>query len=200
MKKRFLVAFAVALIAAGSTAQAIPIQSMSATNVYTSFISNTLSMIGVGGINVEYAPGVITYAGGQFSLNTTLSSDNSSGNIARGNFTGGAFFYKDSGLNDLLRGNIVSFNLVETYDNSGMFVGEGYFTVTSGTLQVDFGTIGSMGDMVDISFSVKPKTIGNFSTNFTASSNMTVLPIPEPITIGFLSLGSLVILRKRKHS
>lgn len=199
MKKRFLVAFAVALIAAGSTAQAVMIQSISATNVGTQFVGSAgaLTMNGVGGINVEYTDGTVTYGSGTFSLNTTLAigGDHSSGGIASGSFVGGTFLYKDSGNNALLSGSINSFNLVETYDNSGIFWGDGHFSVTGGSLQVNFG---AMGDMVDISFSVKPKTIGNFSTSFTASSNMTVLPIPEPITIGFLSLGSLVILRKRK--
>jgi hypothetical protein len=201
MKKKFLVAFAVALIAAGSTAQAVMIQSISATNVGTQFVGSAgaLTMNGVGGINVEYPDGTATYGGGTFSLNTTLAigGDHSSGGIARGSFVGGTFLYKDSGNNALLSGNITSFNLTETYDNSGMFWGEGLFTVTGGNLQANFGP---MGDMVDISFSVKPKTISNFSSSFTASSNMTVLPIPEPITIGFLSLGSWMILLKRKHS
>jgi hypothetical protein len=199
--KKILTVFAVFLIAA-ATAQAGMVKSISATNVGTSYVGSAgaLTMGGVGGINVEYSDGTSTYVAGSFSLNTTLvaGGDHSSSGIASGSFAGGSFLYQDAGHVTLLSGNITSFALVETYDNSGLFWGEGLFTVTGGSLQTDFGY--ASGTMVDISFSVVPKTIGDFSTSFTASSNMTVLPVPEPVTIGLLSLGSLVILQKRKHS
>jgi hypothetical protein len=199
MKKRFLIIFAAALVVAASMAQATPIKSISATTAGTAFsgITGILTMNGVGGINVEDTGGnVVTYGSGSFSLNTTRSADNSSGGLASGAFTGGAFSYKDSASTTLLAGNIGSFSLTETYNGSGMFVGEGYFTVSSGTLQTDFGPA---GNMVDISFSVVPKAISNFSTSFNASSNMTILPIPEPMTVGLLSMGGLAILRKKKR-
>jgi hypothetical protein len=199
--RKILTVLAVSLVIAAATAQAVQIQSISATNVGTSYVGSggALTMNGVGGINVEYEDGTVTYGSGTFSLNTTLAvgGDHSSGGMASGSFSGGSFIYKDSGNATLLSGSITSFSLIETYDNSGMFWGEGLFTVTGGNLQANFGPA---GNMVDISFSVKPKTIADFSTSFTASSNMTVLPIPEPVTIGLLSLGSLVILQKRKHS
>ena len=199
MTKKLLTLFAVVLFVTALPVFATPIQSMSATNVGTSFVGGggALDMNGVGGINVEYTSGPVnTYVSGQFILNTTLTSDNSSGGIANGDFAGGAFSYKDSSGDVLLSGDIVSFNLVETYNNSGMFWGEGHFTVTGGNLQAYFLP---QGDMVNISYSVKPNTISNFSSDFTASSNMTVLPIPEPITIGLLSMGGLAILRKKKR-
>jgi hypothetical protein len=201
MKKKFLVAFAVAMIAAGSMAQATIIKAITATTVGTVFsnLTGILTMNGVTGIEVQDTADIVnTYGGGSFSLSTNLVSDTSSGGIARGNFAGGIFSYKDASNTVLLSGSIGSFSLIELYNGSGIFGGDGYFTVTGGTLQAAFGT--ASGSMVDISFSVQPKTISSFSTGFTASSNMTVLPVvPEPITLGFLSLGSLVILRKRKH-
>ena len=197
MTKKLLTIFAAVLFVTALPVLATPIQSMSATNVGTLFVGGALTMSGVGGINVEYTSGpVITYVSGQFSLNTTLTSDNSSGGIADGDFAGGTFSYEDVGHNVLLSGAIVSFNLVETYNNSGIFWGEGHFTVTGGNLQADFLP---QGDMVNISYSVKPNTISNFSSDFTASSNMTVLPIPEPMTVGLLSMGGLAILRKKKR-
>jgi hypothetical protein len=105
----------------------------------------------------------------------------------------------DAGSNVLLSGTIVSFNLTEIYDNSGMFAGQGYFNVSGGTLQPDFGSIGSLGKLVDITFSVTPNTISNFSSSFLASTNMTVLPVPEPATIALLTMGALALL-KRKNS
>jgi len=205
MKKKFLVAFAVALVAAGSTVQAtmmIMIKSISVTTAGTAFSGSTgiLTMNGVGGINVEDTGGnVVTYGSGSFSLSTNLFADNSSGGLASGVFKTGTFLYKDSADNPLLAGNIVSFSLTEAYNGSGMFFGEGNLTVSSGALQTGFG---SAGNMFDLSFSVTPKTIADFSStsNFIASSDMTILSVPEPITIGFLSLGGLAILRKKKHN
>ena len=203
MIRKFLIVFTVVLIAAGSMVQAEPVKSMSATNVGTSFgggIGSVLTMNGVGGINCEYLSGFVnTYGNAQFGLNTTLMSDNSSGSIASGDFAGGSFSYMDAGSNVLLSGTIVSFNLTEIYDNSGMFAGQGYFNVSGGTLQPDFGSIGSLGKLVDITFSVTPNTISNFSSSFLASTNMTVLPVPEPATIALLTMGALALL-KRKNS
>jgi hypothetical protein len=178
---------------------------MSATNVGTSFaggIGSALTMSGTGGINVEYisAP-VYTYTGGLFSLTTTLASDTSSGGLARGTFTGGTFSYKDgpgSTATTLLSGSITSLSLTETYNGSGRLFGDGQFTVTGGSLQPNFGLLGSYGDMVDISFTVIPKTISNFASSFTASSDVTVLPsVPEPTTIGLLGMGGLMLFRKK---
>jgi len=198
MKKKVLI-MCVGLLTVVSMAQATAIRSISITNTGTSFAggSGVLTMGGVGGINVEYddIPGTtITYVGGQFSLNTTRTLDTSSGVMASANFAGGSFSYKDVGSITLLSGSITSFTLTEFVNNSGMFVGTGYFTVTGGTLQGDFGTAGSL---VDISYSVQPSTIANFSTSFTGSSNMTVLPIPEPATIALLIPAILALRNKR---
>lgn len=199
MKKKILF-ISIAMLTAAGIAQATAIRSMSATNAGTSFAGGAgiLTMSGVGGINVEYDDDAVsTYGSGQFSLNTTRTLDTSSGGIASANFAGGSFSYKDSGSIVLLSGSITSFSLAEFVNGSGMFVGSGYFTVTGGTLQGNFGPAGSM---VDISYTVKPSAISNFSSNFTGSSNMTVLPIPEPATMALLTLGGLSLIRKRKIS
>jgi hypothetical protein len=197
MKKKVLFISIVALTVVGM-AQATAIRSMSATNAGTAFVggSGVLTMTGVGGINVEYEDDTTTtYGSGQFSFNTTRTLDTSAGGIASADFAGGSFSYKDSGGITLLSGSIDSFSLVEFINGSGMFTGEGAFTVTGGTLTADFGT--ATGAMVDVSYSVKPKTISNFSTSFTGSSNMTVLPIPEPATM-MLLIPAIMALRNRR--
>jgi hypothetical protein len=201
MAKRFLILFAGVFFISTVPAFAVPmIESMSATNVNTSFVGGgTLTMGGMGGVNVQYTSSIVnTYVNGQFSLNTSLSSDTSSGGIARGTFAGGSFLYQDSGSITLLSGSITSLSLTEVYDGSGMFSGNGVFTVTGGTLQPNFGTTGIM---VDISYSITPNTISDFAHNFVGSSNMTVLPtsqVPEPATIMLMSMGIAALIRKRK--
>ncbi|MFA6175195.1 MAG: hypothetical protein WC765_01300 [Phycisphaerae bacterium] len=198
MKKQVLFISIAVLLVAGM-AQATAIRSMSATNAGTAFVggSGVLTMSGMGGINVEYEDDTTTtYGSAQFSLNTTRTADTSAGGMASATFAGGSFSYKDSGSIVLLSGSITSFSLSEFVNNSGMFIGTGSFTVTGGTLQADFGPAGSM---VDISYSVTPSTISNFSTSFTGSSNMTVLPIPEPATMALL-IPAILALRNRRNS
>lgn len=191
------------VVVAVSMAQAVPIKSISVTDVGTSFVGgvgNDLTMSDVGSINVEYADvdnTVTPYAGGQFYLQTTLVGQSSTGGIASGNFANGWFSYKKSDGTTLLSGAIEYFNLVEVFNNSGMFAGEGYFTVLGGSLQANFG---ANGNMVDISFS-GPKNISNFDSAFTCSSDMTILPVPnqtpEPATITLLCVGALALLRRK---
>jgi hypothetical protein len=200
MKRKILI-ICMGLLAAASTTQATSIQSISATTVDTMFVSaggfGALSMADNSGINVEDVSGVqTTYSGGSFSLFTILTSDASGGGIAKGNFAGGAFSYKDSSSNPLLEGNISSFILEELPDGFGMLIGRGIFTVTGGSLQGDFHAIGKM---MNISFSV-PTTIIDFSTSFNhASSNMTVLSAPEPATMALL-IPAILVLRKKRNS
>ncbi len=199
MIRKSLIIFAAALCITVSPAFAVlMVQSMSVTNVGTAFVGgvgSALTMNGVGGINVEYSSGTVTYGSGQFSLNTTLASDASVGGIASGTFTGGSILYKDSSSAVLLSGTITSLKLTEAYNGSGLFFGDGSFTVTGGSLQPNFG---SAGVIVDISYSIKPITISTFASSFNGSSDMTILPVPEPMTIGLLGLGGLSLLRRKR--
>ena len=204
MIRKSLIVFAAALCVTVLPAFAVPmIESISATNVDTSFVGGgTLTMGGViggkGGINVQDTLGTVnTFTNGQFGLNTYLSSDTSLSGIARGNFAGGSFLYQDSGGITLLSGSITSLSLTEVYDGTGMFSGNGSFNVTDGTLRSNFGT---SGIMVDISYSITPNTISDFLHDFAGSSNMTILPvsqIPEPATITLLCSGALALLRRK---
>ena len=204
MVKKFII-LCMGVLVAISTAQAtMVIKSITATTVGTTFSSFTgiLTMNGITGIDVQDMANIVTTSGGgSFRLDTTLIpiiGDTSSGGIASANFTGGTFEYKDASSVVMLSGAIGSFSLVEVFNGLGMFTGEGSFTVTSGTLQAGFGA--TTGSMVDISFSVSPNTISDFSNGFNASSTMTVLPlppIPEPATITLLCSGALALLRRK---
>jgi len=189
------------LLAAGSVSHAT-IQSMSATGLTTSFTADdgVLSIWDTADIVVENTLGQqTTYTQGEFDLNTLLQTDASSGGIAIGSFAGGYLSFTDSSDNALLTGDIVSIDIVEPFDGWGMLTvltGQGQFKVTGGILESDFAL--PHGDIVQITFNVSPASIGDFSADFTGSSNITVMPVPEPATICMLSLGGLGLLRRRK--
>ena len=190
----------VVLLAAGSVSHAT-IQSMSATGLTTSFTADdgVLSIWDTADIVVENTLGQqTTYTQGEFDLSTFLQTDASSGGIAIGYFAGGALSFIDSDNNALLTGNIISIDIVELFDGLGMLAGHGQFEVTGGTLESDFAL--PYGDIVQITFNVSPASIGDFTADFTGSSNITVMPVPEPATICMLSLGGLSLLRRRKSA
>jgi hypothetical protein len=201
MKRQFAKCVVVMCLLAAAAAQATTL-SITATTVKTTYSGTTLTMNaipGKTGIDVEDDFGdVTTYDGGSFYFITTLAAggDTSSGGIARGAFTGGTFYYKDSGGVSFLEGNIISFSLTE-YGSSGNLAGEGIFKATGGTLWGDLGS----GTIADLIFSVKPTNAFNsfIGESFTSSrSNITM--IPEPTTIALLSIGALSLIKKRKVS
>lgn len=188
----------VVLLAAGSVSHAA-IQSVSATGLSTLFTAGdgALSILDDADIIVENTLGQqTTYAQGGFDLNSFLQSDTSSGGIASGSFADGYLSFTDSDDNVLLAGNIICFDLSEVFD--GLLVAQGEFEVTGGLLDSDFAL--PYGDIVQITFSVSPSSINDFSADFSASSNITVMPIPEPATVCLLGLGGLSLLRRKKSA
>lgn len=200
-RERVAVLLSVMVLLAVGSASSATIQSMSATDLDTSFTASDglLSIFDNADIVVEDTlGGQNTYVLGEFGLNTSLQTDTSSGGIASGSFVGGALSFIDSGDNALLTGNIVYLELVEAFDGWGILTGQGQFEVTGGILEPDFAL--SLGNIVQITFNVSPGSISNFSADFTGSSNITVMPIPEPATICLLGLGALGLLRRRKSA
>ncbi|HEW79461.1 MAG TPA: PEP-CTERM sorting domain-containing protein [Phycisphaerales bacterium] len=188
------------LLAAGSVSHAT-IQSINATDLDTSFTasSGVLSILNTADIVVENTLGQqTTYTQGEFDLSTFLQTDASSGGLAIGYFAEGYLSFTDSDSNALLTGNIISIDIVELFDGLGMLAGHGQFEVTGGTLENDFAL--PYGEIVQITFNVSPASIGDFTADFTGSSNITVVPVPEPATICLLGLGALGLLRRRKSS
>ena len=188
----------VVLLAAGSVSHAA-IQSMSAADLSTSFTAGdgVLSILDDADIVVENTLGQqTTYTQGEFGLSSSLQVDTSSGGIASGSFAGGYLSFADSDDNVLLMGNILCLDLSEVFD--GLLAAKGAVEITGGMLESDFAF--PYGDIVQITFGVRPSSISDFSADFTASSTVVVMPVPEPATICMLSLGGLSLFRRRKSA
>ncbi len=176
------------------------IKSISVNDVDTNYTAGTgvLSLGDATDVVVEDTIGnQTTYANGSFTMATTLMADVSAGGIASGQFAGGSLTFLDGAANVLLAGNITSLNLIEVFNNAGLLAGNGQFQVTGGSLSGDF--VYPIGDIVQISFNVN-KTISDFSKSFDqVYSNLTMTPIvPEPVTIGLLSIGGLFLIRRKR--
>ena len=174
------------------------IKSINANDLASQFTAGdgTLSIINNADIVVENTDSTQnTYLGGNFSMTSSLDTDLSAMGYARALFLGGTMSI-NSDTDILLTGNVISVELAEVFDGGGLLAGSGSFLVTGGTLQADF--LSNLGDIVQITFSVVPATLSDFSEDFTGRSNISLTPVPEPTTIALLGLGVLAVMRKRK--
>jgi len=176
---------------------ATPIKSVNADYLLGVF-SPTGGTFGLGTLSINDTAQVIVediynvqtnHPASVFALNVPLYADNSVGTIANGLFTNGTL-----SINSLLNANILTLQLTELYDNSGILAGEGTLQITGGSLAADFG---SLGEIVQITFAVNPSSINDFSQGFTGISNITLTPVPEPVSLILLGLGGLVAFKKR---
>ena len=143
----------------------------------------------------------MTYDGGSFLLTASLMSDLSAGDMASGIFRDGQLTVEDGVGTDLLTGDLAELQLDEVVNDLGLIAGVGLFEVTGGALADDFGTV---GDVVQIGFMVDPKTLSDFVADFTAQSDITLVPregaIPEPASLLLIGSGALLLgFRRRKR-
>lgn len=203
MKKKICLLVLVALLSAISVSSGA-IKSINVSDVESAFTAGggnfglgTLALADAANIVVEDTLGQqITYDNASFAMSTYLQSDDSAGGVAAGQFADGDLSFLDSGANVLLSGHIDSLNVVEVFNNGGILAGEGQFVVTGGSLIGDF--VLPLGNIVQITFQVVPATLSDFSQNFSGSSNLTITPIPEPVSIGLLAMGGLFLCRRKR--
>jgi len=197
MKKLIIVMAAVVI--AVSTAGAVSVESINANFLDSIFTpdgsgSGILSIDDTADIVVEYPDGSqYTYIGEAFLFDILLYDDLSAGGIADSLFQDGSLMIGDSG--DLFGATDINLRLTEFNDDFGILTGAGELQAVSGLLAVDFAT---PGKIVQITFSVTPSTIGDFSEGFTGISNITITPVPEPVTMCLLGLGGLMLRKKRR--
>ena len=135
-----------------------------------------------------------SYSQATFSLTASLISDGSSGGEAVGFFDGGTIDIYDGSNVLLFSADLESLSLEEnSFGVQTLLTGSGTFATTGGNLTGDFG---AEGYVVDIAYVLG--SIDDFGQNFSAQSNVTLYPVPEPATMSVLALGGLaVLLRKR---
>ena len=205
MKKcqTFLALALIALLAA--SAAATPILYVSSTTVPSNFGpggtfgNGVLTLNGVRPLDVFYIGDNHTVLEGvYFSLETPLKEDLSgTTGVANGVFEGGTISLLSSSQSLLLAGTISTVHLCEVVDG-GTFTtlaAEGMFTVTGGSLANDFGDFGTM---VDLIFEFDPGTLTDLSQPFSGFSDITLSPIPEPVTTAILGIGLAGLVSRRR--
>ncbi len=203
MKKLATMAAVIGLFAGmASAGSLVPnIEAISGTVVQTNYIYNAGSDSGVLTIEdtlntdivVQYVDNTQdTYDDGTWSLETFLVNDYSSGGRAMADFADGTIKLKDGAGNLLFQADLGELTLEEdTESPMVLLTGSGTFSNASGQL-VDLFT--TSGQVIEIAYSLPD--LDDFAGNFTAQSNVTL--IPEPATMSVLALGGLaVLLRKR---
>jgi len=193
----FLASVLILAIVPAGVSQGVLIDSINGSNLASSYSANTgtLTIDDTANIGVDYTDGTLdTYSYGHWFMDVTLDSDDSSGGIAQGSFNSGNLALTDAGGASLFAGTAVAIYLVEPIDGVGLLSGTGTFEVTGGQLAADFGP--NIGQIVQITFSISPATISDFSQDFTGNSSVNL--IPEPATLALLGLGGLAIRRRRR--
>lgn len=198
MKNRILITLAACLLFS-VIASASLIEHVSSNSISTVFDAGTgeMTVSDTTTLTVRYADSTVTQiADTQFSMIASLLSDNSAGGIAMGLFGDGSLNIADYNGVALLTGNISYIDLGEVGNNLGILSGYGEFNITGGSMMGDLPFL--TGDLVQISFSITPRNISDFSQNFSGYSNVSLVPVPEPATIALLGLSSLALLKRRK--
>jgi len=132
-----------------------------------------------------------------FLFMTQLQADNSIGDKAVGVFGGGAIVLRDVTGLLLLSADIQSFTLEEnTLVPFCVLAGAGTFTVTGGAWQSHFLP---EGIVFDLTWKLD-QNIDSFSESFTAESDLTLTPIPEPAALSLLGLGAVMTVIRRRRS
>ena len=140
------------------------------------------------------APIEETHEGATMSLTATLARDDSAGGLAKGIFDAGTLTITDAGGQDILVAALDSLVLSELSPGANILAGEGLLTATGGYYADSFA---DGVQLVQISFSI-PGGLDDFAADFTAVSNLTVSPIPEPASLLLLASGVVALGRRRR--
>lgn len=187
-----------------ATASAVSVDYVSSTTIPTTYTAGTgvLELIGVRPLDIFLDDGShVVVADVEWLLTTTLLADLSSGGMVSGSFAGGSITLTDGsgGGTVLLSGTVDFLFLMEMGDGSGVMtaIGEIISVSTTGSLSDWVATTGNVYDLV---FEVDPFTVSDLSESFSGKSDVTLSPIPEPLTIALLGIGlAAMAIRRRKR-
>jgi len=180
-----------------------PIDTITVANADVSFgpggIGSTLALDAHTGLTtIYYDPvGTNTFSA-DFDLDTFLANDWSSGGLADGYFTNGAWALAYGGDN-LLAGDVQWYRVAESQDNPGVLIGVGALVNTGGLLVdlTDWPEGDASTSSIMFMLDMDPE---NFGSPFGGSAMVNLAPddryIPEPIT-ALLLAGGLLAIRRR---
>lgn len=169
--------------------------SLNGTTLSTSFVADggaheigLLTVDDLADIVVEHPAGQVTYDDGQFTMTASLLDDTSADGLAVGEFDDGLIVLTDFFGNELLTGTLDDLQIAEV---PGMpmtlLAAEGSFHVTGGILAAAFAE--EEGQIWQLTFQVAPSGISDFGSGFTAQSDITLTPAPEPASLLLVGTG-----------
>ncbi|MFP4052747.1 MAG: PEP-CTERM sorting domain-containing protein [Phycisphaerae bacterium] len=195
---RLSIVIALAVMFLASATHASPVDEVSVASIDTHYANGLLTMEQDEVICVvEYEDNTQNFEMYDFHLHANLVQDLSTGGLAVGQFADGyiSIWTPTDQPTLVLEMDLVSLLVQENpYLPGTVLTASGQFVVSNPEIAA---LLGPEGDVFSISWEVSGD-IDSFDEGFTAESDITLTPVPEPATMAVLSLGGLGAFVRRR--